>query len=79
MERYGFCAAAGFMILGGLWMIAQPIEAALMHRERDEGSHPPTAGEIWNVRVVGGGMIVIGIFILYAFLTNTPGSDILTP
>jgi hypothetical protein len=79
MERYGFCLVAAYMILGGLWMFTRPREAALRNREPEEGQHPPTTGEIWNMRVFGGVFIAAGICFMYAMLMKLPGADFLTP
>jgi len=79
MERYAFYAFAAFMILGGFWMLVRPREAALMQREHDEGSHPPTGGEVWNMRLFGVFFVVVGICSLYAMILNLPGADFLTP
>ena len=74
MERFVFGCVAVAGIGSGLGMAVRPGCAAL--RSRDDGdSRPPTAGEIWAMRVVGALLVAGCWYGLYAILTGMPGAE----
>jgi hypothetical protein len=58
----------------GVCAVAWPAWSVLHSREDDDRS-PPTVGEIWFMRVVGVGMILIGACGVYASLTGMPDAQ----
>jgi hypothetical protein len=50
-------------------------EWAVLHSREDNDQSPPTALEIWFIRLVGVGALLGGGYGLYAILTGMPGAD----
>jgi hypothetical protein len=48
---------------------------AVLHSREDNDRSPPTAGEIWFIRVVGAGAFLGGVYGLYAMLTGMQGAQ----
>jgi hypothetical protein len=74
MERIVISCMSVVLMGVGVVMVVWPSWAVLKSREDNDGS-PPTAGEIWFMRLVGVGCAFGGCFSLYATLTGMPGAD----
>jgi hypothetical protein len=74
MERFIFsCAAACLMVLG-VCLVIWPAWIALLNRDAGE-TQPPTAGEVWQLRLVGAALTALSGYALYALLTQMPGAE----
>ena len=74
MEQFVFsCVAVALMVLG-LGMVIWPDRVALQSRDQDD-THPPTAGEIWMMRLLGVALLAGSGYGLYAILTGMPGAE----
>jgi hypothetical protein len=74
MEKLIWAGMALIMISGGTFMTFWPGAAAVMNRDREEGDQPPTAGEIFQMRLGGVILLVGGAAAFYAIVTGMPGA-----
>ena len=74
MERFIWECLTVAGIGTGVCMAVRPRWAAL-HSRDDGDTSPPTAGEIWAMRVVGVFLVAGSWYGLYALLTGMPGAE----
>lgn len=78
MQRIAFSCVAIALIGLGVCTVVWP--AWVILKSRDEGDNRPlSSGQILATRVAALGMILCGVYLLYALLTGMPGADFLTP
>jgi hypothetical protein len=66
--EFVFAAIAGALITIGLGMMVWPTRMAIPRRRPD--GRPPTADEIVQKRILGFGMVAIGVFTLYMVVSH---------
>jgi hypothetical protein len=74
MDRAVFSCIVVALLVLGVCMVLWTEWAALKSRD-DEDRRPPTAREIWALRLLGVGVVAGGAYALYAIVTGMPGAD----
>ena len=58
--------AVGCSVIWPAWVVLKSVD--------EDERHSPTVGEIWFIRLVGLGALLVGVQGLYAILTGMPGA-----
>src|ERR1700758_4703986 len=75
MENFMWGCVAVVMIAGGSFMTLWPATSAAMNRDDAQDASPPSAGEVWQMRIAGTIFAVAGAYALYLILTGAPVGD----
>jgi len=74
MEHFVWCGMALAVMVGGGRMALLPGDAVVMNRDDAKDASPPSAGEVWQMRVVGMILVEAGAYFLYLILSGAPGA-----
>jgi hypothetical protein len=74
MEKLVWAGMALIMLSGGMFMTLLPGVAVLMNRDDGDDTSPPTAGEIFLMRLGGALLLLGGVFSLHAIVHGVQGA-----